>query len=105
MAKQQTGRSDPVAGIEAQAADPIFGIEIHGLDPIPVEHRHGKPKELFWNWLGGAFNYVALATGALTILFGLSIWQAISAAIIGSILGSIVFGFCAIFGPRTATAT
>ncbi len=105
MAEQQTDQPNPKAKNEAQAVDPIFGIEIHGLDPIPTEHRHGTPRELLWTWLGGNFNYVALAIGALTILFGLSIWQAITAAIIGSVLGAFVFGFCGILGPRTATAT
>ncbi len=105
MAQHQKDRPDPAVESEAQAVDPIFGIEVHGLDPIPVEHRHGEPRELLWTWLGGNFNYVVLAAGAFTILFGLSIWQAIAAAIIGSALGAIVFGFCGIFGPRTATAT
>ncbi|HLJ35509.1 MAG TPA: cytosine permease [Ktedonobacteraceae bacterium] len=105
MARQETIRPDNAVESEAQAVDPIFGVEIHGLDPIPVEHRHGEPGELFWTWLGGNFNYVVLAAGAFTIIFGLNIWQAISAAIIGSVLGAIVFGFCGIFGPRTATAT
>jgi nucleobase:cation symporter-1, NCS1 family len=105
MAENQKDQSLSAVESEAQVVDPIFGVEIHGLDPIPAEHRHGAPRELFWTWLGGNFNYVALATGALTILFGLSIWQAIAAAIVGSILGAIVFGFCGIFGPRTATAT
>src|SRR5947199_5905357 len=90
---------------EIAAVDPIFGIEVHGLDPIPSEHRHGKPRELLWTWLGGNFNYVVLASGAFTILFGLSFWQAITAAIVGSVLGAVVFSFCSIFGPRTATAT
>ncbi len=90
---------------EIAAVDPIFGIEVHGLDPIPSEHRHGKPRELLWIWLGGNFNYVVLASGAFTILFGLSFWQAITAAIVGSVLGAFVFSFCSIFGPRTATAT
>ncbi len=105
MAQHQTDRPDPAVESEAQAVDPIFGIEVHGLDPIPFEHRHGEPRELLWTWLGGNFNYVVLAAGAFTILFGLNIWQAIAAAIIGSALGAIVFGFCGIFGPRTATAT
>ncbi len=105
MAKQQADRSVHAVEYGAQAVDPIFGVEIHGLDPIPSEHRHGEPKELFWTWFGGNFNYVVLAAGAFTIIFGLNIWQAISAAVIGSILGAIVFGLCGIFGPRTATAT
>ena len=73
---------------EIAAVDPLFGIEVHGLDPIPSEHRHGQPRELLWTWLGGNFNYVVLASGAFTILFGLSFWQAITAAIVGSVLGA-----------------
>src|SRR5947209_16237507 len=98
MAKQQADKSDHALESAAEAVDPIFGIEIHGLDPIPAEHRHGQPKELFWTWLGGNFNYVVLAAGAFTIIFGLNIWQALSAAVLGSILGAIVFGLCGIFG-------
>ena len=90
---------------DAKEADPIFGIEVHGLDPIPPEHQHGSPRELLWTWLGGNFNYVTLTTGALTILFGLALWQALIAVVIGSVLGAIVLGLCGIFGPRTATAT
>lgn len=105
QSQQQVDHHNLVGESEITAVDPIFGIEVHGLDPIPLEHRHGKPGELFWTWLGGNFNYLALTTGALTILFGLSLWQAIAADIVGSVLGAIVFGFCGIFGPRTATAT
>jgi nucleobase:cation symporter-1, NCS1 family len=86
-------------------ADPVFGIEIHGLDPIPTEDRHGSPVDLLWTWLGGNFNYVTLTTGALTIIFGLALWQALIAVVIGSILGAVVLGLAAVFGPRTATAT
>jgi NCS1 family nucleobase:cation symporter-1 len=88
-----------------EGTDQVFSVEQHGLDPIPVNERHGSPRELFWTWLGGAYNYVALAAGALPIIFGLSLWQALLAVVIGNVLGAIVFGFCALHGPRTATAT
>jgi NCS1 family nucleobase:cation symporter-1 len=91
--------------LDAREADPIFGIEVHGLDPIPREHTHGDPHELFWTWMGGNFNYIVLATAALTILFGLGLWQALAAVVIGSFAGSIVLGLCSVFGPRTGTAT
>ena len=80
---------------DPREADPIWGIEIHGLDPIPAEHRHGHPRELFWTWMGGNFNYIILTTGALTILFGLGLWQALSVVAIGSVAGSIVLGLAA----------
>lgn len=82
-----------------------FSIEQHGLDPIPASERHGAPQALLWTWLGGAYNYVALAAGALPILFGLSLWHALLAVVIGNVLGAIVFGLCAMHGPRTGTAT
>ena len=96
--------SDKVA-MDAREADPVFGIEVHGLDPIPPEHAHGHPSELFWTWMGGNFNYVVLTTAALTVLFGLGLWQALLAVAIGSIAGAVVLGLCSVFGPRTGTAT
>ena len=94
-----------VKGHEINSADPIFGIEIHGLDPIPPEDAHGHPSELFWTWLGGNFNYIVLTTAALTVLFGLSLWQALLAVVVGGVAGSVVLGLCSVFGPRTGTAT
>jgi NCS1 family nucleobase:cation symporter-1 len=101
----EPAQSAVAAAVDAQSADPIFGVEVHGLDPIPDEHRHGHPRELLWTWLGGNLNYVAITTGALTVVFGLRLWQALLAGILGSIAGAIILGVCSIFGPRTATAT
>src|SRR5215510_11380951 len=83
LTMQQTDPHNLARENESAAVDPLFSIEVHGLDPIPSEHRHGQPGELLWTWLGGNFNYVTLASGTFTILFGLSGWQAITAAIVG----------------------
>ena len=82
-----------------------FHIERHGLEPIPAAERRGTPRALFWTWLGGTFNYVALAAGALPVLFGLSLRGALLASAVGNTLGAIVFALCAMPGPRTGTAT
>src|ERR1700690_2392134 len=94
-----------VGKVTADEADPIFGIEIHGLDPIPTEHRHGRPRSLLWMWLGGGFNYITLVTGALAIIFGLNVVEAIIAVVIGSAVGALVPGLISVIGPRPATAT
>jgi NCS1 family nucleobase:cation symporter-1 len=91
--------------VNVEGTDQVFSVEQHGLDPIPLNERRGTPRELFWTWLGGAYNYVALAAGALPILFGLSLGHALLAVLVGNVLGAVVFGLCAIHGPRTATAT
>ncbi|HEX6288802.1 MAG TPA: cytosine permease [Herpetosiphonaceae bacterium] len=90
--------------LKARLSDLLI-VEQHGLDPIPADQRYGQPRALFWTWLGGAYNYVTLAAGALLILLGLSLWQALLAVVLGNILGAIVFGLCALPGPITATAT
>jgi NCS1 family nucleobase:cation symporter-1 len=82
-----------------------FQRERYGLEPIPASERRGTPGALFWTWLGGTFNYVALAAGALPILFGLSLRGALLAVVIGNTLGAIVFALCSMPGPRTGTAT
>lgn len=95
----------PAAELELAQDSGVFHIEAHGINPIPTSARHGHPRALFWTWFGGAYNYVAIAAGALPVLFGLSLWQALLAVIVGNVLGAIVFGLCAIYGPRTGTAT
>lgn len=97
---ERRGAAEPVPHA-AQA----FEVERHGLEPIPAEERRGHPRKLFWVWLGGSYNYVTLATGALPILFGLSLRKALAAVVIGNVLGAVLFGLCARHGPRTATAT
>lgn len=91
------------------AVDPgaaqVFHVELHGLDPIPHADRRGHPRKLLWVWMGGSYNYVTLVSGALPILFGLSLRRALTAVVIGNLLGAILFGLCARHGPRTATAT
>jgi NCS1 family nucleobase:cation symporter-1 len=98
-------RARPPVESRASQADAVFGFEVHGLEPIPPEHRHGHPTELFWTWLGGNFNYPIISAGALTVLFGLGIQQALAAALVGSVAGAVVLGLCSVLGPRTATAT
>jgi NCS1 family nucleobase:cation symporter-1 len=82
-----------------------LGVEMHGLEPIPEGERYGRPRDLFWTWMGGAYNYVALATGALPVIFGLPLSLALVTVLAGNVLGALLFGMCAMAGPRTATAT
>lgn len=94
-----------ISAVTGSTAQNVFAVEQHGLEPIPASERHGQPRDLLWTWLGGAYNYVALAAGALPILFGLSLGHALLAVVIGNLLGALVFGLCAMHGPRTGTAT
>ncbi|MEG2893089.1 MAG: cytosine permease [Clostridium sp.] len=84
--------------------DVAFKIEENSIDPIPESERHGHPKELFRMWIGANINYVVLLNGIVIVALGLSLWQALSAVIVGNILGCVVLGLASIMGPRTGTA-
>jgi len=85
-------------------ADQPWSIEQHAIEPIPAADRHGSPIELFRLWIGANVNYLVLITGALTITNGLSLTGAMTAILIGNILGCAVVGLASIMGPKTGTA-
>ncbi|GAB0117213.1 purine-cytosine permease family protein [Acidisoma sp. 7E03] len=85
-------------------ADRVGRIETHGVDPIPLADRHGTPWELFRMWIGANVNYIVVVTGALVLAEGLSFWQAITAVMVGNLLGCTVLGLATIMGPRTGTS-
>jgi nucleobase:cation symporter-1, NCS1 family len=86
------------------AADQVWSVEQHGIEPIPERDRHGAPTELFGLWIGANIHFVVLLTGALAMTQGLTVWQGISAILVGNVLGCTVQGFASILGPRTGTA-
>ncbi|MEG2338319.1 MAG: cytosine permease [Clostridium sp.] len=84
--------------------DVAFKVEENSIDPIPENQRKGHPGELFKMWIGANINYVVLLNGIVVVALGLSMWQAISAVIVGNLLGCTVLGLASIMGPRTGTA-
>lgn len=85
-------------------SDVAFQVEENSIDPIPENQRHGNPKSLFAMWAGSNINYVVLLNGIVVVALGLSMWQAISAILVGNILGCTVLGLSSVMGPRTGTA-
>lgn len=85
-------------------ADKVGSIEQHGIDPIPIGDRHGSPFELFKLWVGANVNYVVIVTGAFALSVGVTFIQAITAIIIGNLIGCVMVGLTSIQGPRTGTS-
>lgn len=85
-------------------ADKPWSLEQHAVEPIPDADRHGTPGELFRLWIGANINYVALVTGSLAYSQLLSFWQALSAILVGNLIGCTILGLCSIMGPRTGSA-
>jgi nucleobase:cation symporter-1, NCS1 family len=77
-----------------------LNIESHSIDYIPDELRHGSVKSLFTLWFGANMQAVGIVTGALAVLFGLSLPWAILGVIIGNLFGGIFMALHSAQGPK-----
>jgi NCS1 family nucleobase:cation symporter-1 len=86
-------------------SDPLWGIERNGINPIPDAERHGTPAELFWIWFAANISVLAIVYGAIIVSFGLSLWQSILAAFIGTWLSFLLVGLVSLAGKRSGAPT
>src|SRR3954452_13512377 len=66
-------------------------LETRGIEPVPVDERTGRPRQLFWVWFAANISILGLPLGATLVAMGLTVWQAVIAAVVGSfaIVGAI----------------
>lgn len=79
---------------------PRAGVESHHIDIIPVSERHGRPRDQFTLWFAANANVVNLVLGGLGIAFGLNLFWAIVAVVVGTVLGMLLTALHAWQGPR-----
>ena len=66
-----------------------------------MKERHGKPIQLFWTWLSPNLEFATVFIGVIAVAFlGLNLWQAATAIIIGTALGSISHAVLSSWGPK-----
>jgi NCS1 family nucleobase:cation symporter-1 len=92
--------------IFAQVREGDYGRRVSTVEPGGAEYisqgeRHGRPIQLLWTWTSPNMEFATVFVGALAVAgFGQSFWQAASAIILGTALGSITMGFLSARGPR-----
>ncbi|HEY4383884.1 MAG TPA: cytosine permease [Ktedonobacteraceae bacterium] len=79
-------------------------IEQRGIEVVPENERRGRPRDLFFLWLGTNANVFYIINGALLISLGLSFYQSLAVILVGN-LAFFLLGLTSIQGPRTGTAT
>lgn len=78
----------------------LFEVERQTIAPIPDADRHGRPRELAAIWFGMNMTPLTVVTGALaTTLFGLSLWWALVAVVVGNAIGGVGMALHAAQGP------
>ncbi|KAJ5902444.1 hypothetical protein N7495_002972 [Penicillium taxi] len=85
---------DKKFGIESQAINRVLPEE-----KVPQLWHHQAMMALLW--AGCTMNISCFSTGLLGWEFGLDFTQSITITIFGTLLGSMVSGWCAILGPGT----
>lgn len=86
-------------------SDPLWGIETNGINPIPDSERHGTALELFWIWFAANISVLAIVYGAIIVSYGMSLWQGILAAFVGTWVSFLLVGFVSLAGKRGGAPT
>src|SRR5215212_834409 len=80
-------------------------IEVNGINVIDEAERHGTPAGLFWPWCASNISVFAVSYGAFVLGFGIGLWQAILAAVVGAVLSFFLVGLVSIAGKRGSAPT
>jgi nucleobase:cation symporter-1, NCS1 family len=85
---------------EGEYGDRIGLVEPGGIEEIPDRDRHGSPIQLLWTWTSPNLEFATVFIGVLAVIFGLSVWQAVAAIVIGNGLGALGQGVLSARGPQ-----
>ncbi|MHB8331643.1 MAG: purine-cytosine permease family protein, partial [Candidatus Dormibacteria bacterium] len=82
------------------ANDAVRAIESHSIDVIPDSERHGKVRSQFLLWFATNANVFNFVLGGFAIAFGLNVFWAFVALVLGLSLGMAFTALHAVQGPR-----
>ncbi|MFD9737434.1 purine-cytosine permease family protein [Umezawaea sp. NPDC059074] len=68
---------------------------------VAVEDRTSTPREFLWIWHSAQFSFGVVVLGSVPVSFGLGWWGSVTSALLGLLLGTLVFAPLARFGMRT----
>ena len=86
---------------EGDYGDRVVAVEPGGIEFIPERERHGRPVKLFWTWMSANIEFATIFVGFICVLFfGLNLWQAAAAIVIGTALGSLTHAVVSSWGPK-----
>ena len=80
-------------------------IESNSINFIDHSERGGSARSLFWPWAAANVSFLALSYGSFFLGFGISIWQATAAAVIGTIGGFSLVAISSLAGKRANAPT
>lgn len=88
----------------ATTADPPQ-VERNGINVIAESERKGRPRDLFWPWCAANLSVLAISYGSFFLGFGISLWQATVAGVVGTVLSFLLVGLISLAGKRGSAPT
>ena len=86
---------------EGDYGERVAAVEPGGVEYIALKERHGKPIQLFWTWLSPNLEFATMFIGVIAVAFlGLNLWEAATAIIVGTAVGSLTHGVLSSWGPK-----
>jgi NCS1 family nucleobase:cation symporter-1 len=84
--------------------NPVFGLERRGFDHIPEGERAMTLRQTAFFWVGTNANLFFVAVGVIALEMGLTVWQALVAVVLGTLLFALV-AVASIGGVRAGLPT
>jgi purine-cytosine permease-like protein len=78
-------------------------FEVQGVATIPETERTAKPASIVTVFVGSNLSLSVMVFGWLSILYGLSWWQSVSAILVGTFIASLGVSFSSLLGWRAST--
>jgi purine-cytosine permease-like protein len=78
-------------------------FEEQGVATVPESARSAKPSSIITIFVGSNLSLSVMVFGWLSILYGLSWWQSVSAIVVGTLVASVGVSFSALLGWRGST--
>src|ERR1700720_4110712 len=97
--------SQVVAGAASAAELRPLQIEMNGINVITDAERKGHPRDLFWPWFAANVSVLGISYGSFLLGFGISVWQAVGAGLVGIVISFLLCGFIAVAGKRGSAPT
>lgn len=86
-----------------EVIDTVGRIENVGVEYIPEDQRRSSLINVFWLLFGGSMTFGIIIIGWIPVSLGLGWWEALSAIVVGTAVGSCLLAPMSLFGPRTGT--
>jgi purine-cytosine permease-like protein len=90
---------------EPDPSAPARRIEANGINVIEESERKGTPAGLFWPWCASNISVLAVSYGAFVLGFGIGLWQAVVATVVGAVASFFLVGLVSIAGKRGSAPT